>query len=51
MIKFKNKQLTEFDLISVFFDLIIANRFNLRLIIELMSQKIIGSAGFIGISD
>jgi len=51
MIKFKNKQLTEFHLISVFFDLIIANGFNSRLIIELMSQEIIGHAGFIGNPD
>ena len=49
MIKLKNKKLTGiwFNWNFAFFDLIIANRSNSRLIIEPRSQEIIDRAGFI----
>ena len=53
MIKLKNKKLTGiwFNWNLAFFDLIITNRSNSRLIIEPRSQEIIGCAGFLNFTD
>ena len=53
MIKSKNKKWTGvwFIWIFAFGDLIIANEFNSRLIIEPRSQEIIGCAGFLNFTD